>query len=297
MSLFDLSGPEFLFAYALLMLGATVALVVARQLCESGPTPKLPFVDPYLIAYLRGGADETVRVSTFVLLDRGLLESAGERVHSAPGAAEQVRRPLEREIVSSLQIARPGYELVNDPDVLAQAERLSGELMKLGLVPGPSETRLRAAFGLVAVFSLWSVAAVRIALSIERARHNIAFLIMLAVASSVIPLVTLSHTRTVRGDHLLDDLRTLFSDLRERAASLRRGGATQELALLLAVFGLGALQGAQLTLALALFPKLQRSSGAGGGSSGSSSSSCGSSCSSSSSCGGGCGGGCGGCGS
>jgi len=92
--------------------------------------------------------------------------------------------------------------------------------------------------------------------------------------------------RTPAGDALLADLRTLFARLKERAHTLRPGGRSSEVALLMAVFGVRALSPIGFPYARQLFPKATAST---------SSSTCGSACGSS--CGGGgCGGGCGGCG-
>ena len=78
----------------------------------------------------------------------------------------------------------------------------------------------------------------------------------------------------------------LFKRLPERAASLKPGGESNEMAMLAAVFGLTALPAAAYPFVEKIYPKPQSDSSGSGGDSGSS-------CSSS--CGGGCGGGgCGG---
>src|SRR6185436_11482472 len=79
--------------------------------------------------------------------------------------------------------------------------------------------------------------------------------------------------RTARGDALLADLRTLFRRLKDRAGSLRAGGATADAALLAAVFGLSALPASGFAYAKRLYPRAATSSG-----SSCSSTSCGSSC-------------------
>ena len=94
---------------------------------------------------------------------------------------------------------------------------------------------------------------------------------------------------TAKGEALLKHMRMLFGNLKDRASSLRPSSSPNELALLAAVFGIGAIPLSAFPYAQKLYPKAATSSA----------SSCGSSCGSSSgsSCGGGgCGGGCGGCG-
>ena len=63
MNPFDLPGPQFLLFYLGLSAAVIVALVVARKFAESSAAPKLDLSDPYLIAYLRGGDAETLRVA------------------------------------------------------------------------------------------------------------------------------------------------------------------------------------------------------------------------------------------
>jgi len=94
--------------------------------------------------------------------------------------------------------------------------------------------------------------------------------------------------RTLAGEAMLADLRQLFMGLRHRMWSIGTPSETQELALVAAVFGIGALPG-RAGVSETLFRRPQSTSSSSCGSSGSS---CGSSCG-----GGGCGGGCGGCGS
>lgn len=292
MNPFDLRGPQFLVFYLGLMIVTLGLLALARRVFESGPVPKLPYVDPYLVAYLRGGAPEAVRVATLALVDRGLLVASGEELRAEAQAASQVRRPLERGIISALRSPRSAYLLIKDREVIDGTRHLERELCELGLVPDASDRMRRRLLGLCALLLLWIVAWQKITLAIERGKSNIGLLILLALASLFMIAALVRRPRTTRGDRLLGDLRVLFSGLRERSASLRGGGASQELALLSAVFGLSALQGEQLARSRELFPKASSSSGSSCGSSCSSSDSSSSGCSS---CGGG--GGCGGCGS
>ena len=311
MNPFDLPGREFLGFYVALMALTALVLIVARRVVESGPVPQLPFVDPYLIAYLRGGAEEAVRICAWSLLDRGLLAVDGDALKAQRGAEQQVRRPLERALIDATRSSRTAYLLIKDEPVRASTQGLHDGLVELGLVPSDADKLRRTMMGAGAVAMLWAVAGIKMAIAVARGRHNIAFLVLLALASVVLVMLLLrAGRRTARGDRLLADLRTLFAGLHARRAQLRPGGSTQELALLTAVFGMSAMvEHSQVTLYQQLFPRAAK-----GGSSSGSGSSCGSSCSSSSdsssgsscsssssscsggsSCGGG--GGCGGCGS
>jgi uncharacterized membrane protein YgcG len=135
------------------------------------------------------------------------------------------------------------------------------------------------------------VAGIKIAIGLSRNRP-VSFLVLLAIGFFAVAAVMTRGRRTVLGDRVLGDLTALFDALRERADELRPNTTTGELALLMAVFGVGAVPvGAFPFVRAFIRPATTNTSSCG-------TSGCGSS--SGSSCGGGgssCGGGgCGGCG-
>jgi uncharacterized protein (TIGR04222 family) len=312
MNPFDLSGPAFLLVYAVATAAVAGALVLIRRVLESGPVPKIGEPDPYLIAHLRGGADEAFLVATLALLDRGLLTAMGTELVAEAGAAAHVRRPIERAVLdafSERSTVHAALARVGAGEVCAS---LHEELRRHGLVPRREQVLARVVLGVVAVAVLWTFAAIKVAVAFSRGRHNVWFLVLLAVAAPVVVAFVLKARRTPVGDRVLTDLATLFGRLRARAKDIQSGGATNELALLVGVYGMAELWDTTLRSHRAVFarPKGDRSAWASGGwydasrndtstqsSSCSVTSSCSTSSCSSSSCGGGCGGGCGGCGS
>ena len=161
-------------------------------------------------------------------------------------------------------------------------------LVRRGLLPSPDQRAVRMRLWLAAGGALTAVAAIKIVIAISRGRSNVGFLVLLGLGFLIATFAATHPRRTSAGNALVGDLRTLFGGLKDRASSLRPQSGGTDLALLAAVFGVGA--------ALPVYPeakKLFPQSGASDGG-GSSDSSGGSSCGSS--CGGG-GGGCGGCGS
>src|SRR5437588_12837497 len=93
----DLRGPEFLLFYLFLIALTPIALMILRRAAEAGDAPKMELADPYLIAYLRGGENETLRVAIVSLIDRGLLVANGTTITRAnQAAANAVRRPIEK---------------------------------------------------------------------------------------------------------------------------------------------------------------------------------------------------------
>jgi uncharacterized protein (TIGR04222 family) len=295
MNPFELPGPQFLAFYAMLGAGVLFAVYLLKQRAEGGEPIRLPSTDPYLIAYLRGGAVETVRLGVAVLVDRQLLEfEEGDRVVRR----ERVRpthgsNDLERAILEQAETAtRPGDLAVSQR--LLEIARRSNEppLHRLRLLVD-SETRMRRVqeAGL-AIVLLCVVAAVKVAIGVARNRP-VSFLVLFAFGFSVLTLFTIRGRRTVLGERVLGDLTMLFDALRDRADELRPNIATGELALLMAVFGAGAVPIGAFPFVRAFRPATTTNTSACGTGCGSSSG--GSSCGGGgSSCGGG---GCGGCGS
>ena len=290
----DMTGPDFLVFYLALGVLTVVALVVARRAAESGDGPRVNLSDPYLIAYLRGGRNEAVRVATVSLVDRGLLEADGSNLKASGAvAAAGVRRPIEKALLKRFESAGEASSVFDDQEVAASTSELERSLREVKLLPDEATQRQRLGRLMLAMAVLWAVAGLKIVVALSRGRRNVGFLIVLAVVFAFAAAAASFRTRTARGDAVLADVRRLFEHLRSRVSSLRRGGSTAEATLLAAAFGISALPTLEWAYAQALYPRAARSNSSSCGSS------CGSSsCGSSSSCGGGCGGGgCGGCGS
>lgn len=298
----DLPGPQFLVFYALL---ATAVLLGFRSRARvlsgppEGPAPiDLGNVDPYLVAYLRGGESEVARVVILSLLDRGLLVASGDELEAVSGAAAKVRRPLERSVLEEFSSKAKAASIFGNARFEVLTGSLSRELEQKGLLPDEHAKGRISSLRVALALLLAGTALVKIAVALHRGRHNVGFLVALSLVSTLLVVVMKVPARSRLGDSALESLRSAFSHLKDRAAEFRPGGATTELVLLAAVFGIGALAGAGRAQAEALFPAAMKAALAGGTSGGSScGSSCGaSSCGGSSCGGGGCGGGCGGCG-
>lgn len=303
MNPFDFTGPEFLVFYVVLGVAAHVTFgLLARAVAggpPAGPSPiDLSHIDPYVVAYLRGQQNETARVAAMSLLDRRLMVADEDSLVAVPNAAAQVRRPLERAVLEAFQAKEKAATLFSNERFRTVVQGCASQLEKQGLLVDPSGRARGVALRLGLLALLVGVAMTKIAVAVERGRHNIDFLVFLMFAFGLGMLFRPVPARTALGDSALDTLRNAFSGLKDRASSIRPGGGTTELSLLLAVFGVGALAGAYRTTAETLFPAAMKRAALGVDSdSGWGSSSCGSSSCGGSSCGGGgCGGGCGGCG-
>ena len=303
MNPFDLPGPKFLVFYLLLVVAVHLAWrPLVRLFSEKNDGRDLPAgrfdlanLDPYLIATLRGGEPETARVVIVSLLDRGLLIADGDQLEAAPEAAEKAARPIERTLLYAFATKNTASAIFRDTAFKADCTVLATNLEQLGLLASTDARGRIALMRGLAIAVFVGVAFLKISVAIERGHHNIGFLALIAFAAAIVMIKRDAPRRTRSGDGLLDDLKLKFHRLEKRAEDIVLGGASRELVILAAVFGIVALPVTMHEQMGTLFPLGMRSASAG--------SSCGSSCgSTSSSCGGsscgggGCGGGCGGCG-
>lgn len=294
MSPIDLNGPAFLLFY--FVFGIVVCVVLRRAIAhnEAAGAWAPPRNDPYLIAFLRGGAAESVKLAAVALIDRGLLlYQNGVLTLARADAAQFVQRDIERDVIKrcSAGVSADGV-LVGAPR-MAACEAYRTELVAGGFLLGPDMMRLRWPPVLLALALLIGCAAIKVAVAFSRGRFNVLFLLVMMVVFAAIAAGQRLPDSTGRGKAALANLQTLFARLRTRAPRMTAGGETNEMALLAAVFGFAALPAAEFPYVRQMYgPKPGAGdSGYSCGSSGGGSSDGGSS----SGCGGG--GGCGGCGS
>jgi uncharacterized protein (TIGR04222 family) len=176
---FSLRGPAFLGFFAVL---SVAMIVLASLLVRRGGGIRLPKIgtdDPYLIAYLRGGSLEAVKVATFALIDRGLLHRDDDKVVVKSGASEaRVRRLLEKRILRHFPRLAP-IESVTKSDLPKVAEtEYQPKLEALGLLPDAAmKRRWRMIFALCALVVV-SVAGTKLAIALAAGRSNVWFLII-----------------------------------------------------------------------------------------------------------------------
>jgi len=301
MNPFDLTGPPFLLFFICFSLAVIIVMRVLNRAIEGARSlKKVILEDPYAIALLRGGQAEATRVATVALVDRGLLKAEiGNLVVTSPKAAAFVRRPIERAILAAFKSPASGLTILQNKASAAldaACDAYKKELRELGVLTSGATVLGRLIPFLLALLLIEGVAFIKISIALSRGRHNIGFLIILSIVAFVALFVALFKPRTGYGDIVLRQHRDRFKNLKRRPGLVRPGGATNEAALLAALWGLSVLPAADFPYTKTLFPKAANttsdswSSGCGGGA-GSSSDGGGGGCG-----GGGCGGGCGGCG-
>jgi uncharacterized protein (TIGR04222 family) len=285
---FDLSGPHFLIFYSCLSVIVILAARHYRHRAESGPAPKMELSDPYLIAYLRGGENEVLRLAVITLIDRGLLAVNGAKVRQTE---QEMRRdavnPLEHEVFKRFSIPAQAASVFQNKTLKGACAPYRTKLEQAGLIPDASTTGDRTSRCLLAAGILVAVGLSKIFIGISRDRP-VAFLIILMIAAVVVTAITSFPRLTRRGQLAFADIQTLYAHLRGRAFDIRRGSATPEMMMLAAAFGITALAPTEYAFARSIFPRSSSSCGSCGSSGGDGG---GGGCG-----GGGCCGGCGGCG-
>ena len=135
---FDLRGPEFLVFYIILGLLVTVAVVVLRRRSESLVVAAAGSLTDYLkIAYLRGGADEALRVATVALIDRGLVEVVGEdSLQAVQASVPAGLQRTEQRLLENCKEPRKASAFLSDASLkVTVSVECESPLMRAGLLP------------------------------------------------------------------------------------------------------------------------------------------------------------------
>src|SRR5262245_30278510 len=182
MNPFDLTGPAFLVLYV-----AISAIVIAmsrhyRHRAESGPVPKLELSDPYLVAYLRGGEQEVLKLGGVTLIDHGLLVVEGQAVRQAdPSSAGQTLHPLEQALIRKIGAPTRADAIFSAPELKKACLPYRTKLEKAGLLPDARTRSARLSRCLLTVAILVTIGLTKVAIGISRDRPT-AFLLALILA-------------------------------------------------------------------------------------------------------------------
>ena len=280
---FDLHGPQFLVFYSLLIVASGAVLwLFWRTLGESGSVRR-PLTDPYQIAYLRGGPKEAVKVAAATLVHRRAAKVSGDTITYQKGQLASTTHQLERAILENCFAGLTLGKLATGRSAEVAEKLFHQPLVNDHLILSGDERQRSVIVKIIIIGTLLAFAMIKILVALQRGRHNIEFLMILAVVGVIV------HAKfplwyTPAGSVALKDLKTLFGRLKSQTKELVNPSQNRHFSFLIAVFGVSVLSSSEY-----MFMSAFKSEGGSGSSCGTS---CGSSCG-----GGGCGGGCGGCGS
>ena len=259
---FNLSGPLFLQFYLCWGLAVAVSIIFLRRKFEGGQPPGRSqprlLSHAYLIAYLRGGSKEAVAIAIASLVDRGLIKSVGANLGIAPGVTpDSARRELEQAVLERVQTCTTWVSALESPAVVHACSQYQEKLEAAGLLPNAQELQTRKRLAKWGVIVFAGLGVIKLIVALRAGHSNVESLFFLGlVGSTSISRLPLSARRTQRGDLFLADLRTFFAGLQDRAGRIRAGGASAEMALLAAVFGISALPASRFPFARQVFPNI-----------------------------------------
>lgn len=310
-------GPHFLVFYGT-MIAFTLAIcwwwVWQSDTSEHLPPLELPRqVDPYAVAYLRGGKNEVIRLAIFDLIQNGYLEVVDENLEAIDGnqqgdsgqkkwIRQTANGRVHGELAPVVHTVWKWFRAMRKPDEVfrgelpAKVEAHCEEYQRWMEIESLTPTEGRTASLQARVMGALLIAGLggyKLAVALSQGRHNVLFLIFMGVVGLVLLFVACKPRRlSRRGKLYLERLQSTFEGLKRQASTTVMGGAKPDLLLATGVFGIAMLASTPYGFFGDVFKRGARSSGGCGGgcSSGCGGAGCGGG-------GGGCGGGgCGGCG-
>lgn len=305
----SMSGMAFFIFFIVFIVITLAILALARTTIDQTdkmPIPAIPpQVDPFEIAYLRGGANELARSVVFSLIQKGFVEIANadkeSRIRRVETAADVGGlSEIEREALCWIGVEREASDVFDaSSGLVSRMENRSAQYeielsRRQFLTPDEWKGRMKkygwAAALIIAGLGLYKMAAIWM-----NGRGNFLFGLFITVVAFVIARAIGRQPRVTKlGKQYLARLQSAFDGLKyqtPQTLSAQAGSAgVDPLLLSVGVFGTGILAGTAYSNYNETFAKQQQAGSSCG-------SGCGSGCSSScgSSDGGGCGGGCGGC--
>jgi uncharacterized protein (TIGR04222 family) len=287
---FDLSGPDFLTLYLILVVVVFAAAGVARWLLRvpAGMPPMgIRGLDAYETALLAGGDKAAVKTALAGLVHRGLVKADTVKRLLLPSGQPGAKLPaLEYELLDDITSSGGmGVDTATSQTPTRSMTVMRERLETLGLLLTDTQAVWARFVPLILALCLPAFGMIKIFVGISRGRP-VGILVMFCIAS-VIGAFAVFGRRPLRsrsGDEALASIQRENSALRSAAKAPDRL-ASSDVCLAAALFGLGAIAvGGLADLNSALRPVVAHGSG-----------SCASGCGGGG-CGGGCGGGgCGGC--
>jgi uncharacterized protein (TIGR04222 family) len=320
----DLYGPYFLLFYAMTIVALVVACYTSIRRIDGTKDlepPRVPAkLDPYEIAYLRGGDNEVTRVAIASLIQRGLLRITDKkRWVSAARKIDRGRKPAPREL-SPIEAnvmkwdgfpaePRQLFSTGGVPSLLREScSHYQDELAAKNLLAPPEMSQLANRLWAIGSVLILGLGLYKLVVALSKGHHNVAFLLIVAIAGMfALAAACKAFPRTTHvGRAYLEQLKLAYGGLKSQVhpigsltsaltmagdpgsrTRLRDPSAYSDCLLMVGIFGMASLADTPLSDLTAMFRQGAAKSG-GCGAGGCGGGGCG---------GGGCGGGgCGGCG-
>lgn len=300
-------GPHFVLLYGVVIVMTTVAcwlLCMMQDPTENLPLPLVPTnLDPYEIAYLRGGESQVTQLVMFDLIGRGYLQVNKKSIERSPERPDEEKlTPIEREVFDWISFPCTAREIIYPyslpTDIKQHCTVYEQKLQNQKLLYLPEWQAQAQQVGFTGGVIILGLGGYKLLAALANGHDNVGFLILMAIFSLGI-LWAIAFKSPPHQSHLgksyLKQLQKVFAQLKQAKNSV---SSIPDYDLLVALFGANALAGTEYDSYYQAFliPTSSYTSSSSGDGCGGGFSSCGNSCSSSCGGGGGCGGGCGGCG-
>jgi uncharacterized protein (TIGR04222 family) len=212
-----------------IVLGIVVNLLLCGLILRNEnkrPDEQLIFSDPYKLAFLRAGADATLRVVIFSLIDRGLIKLYGTAVVAEPNASEIVVEPIEQAVVDFIAVPRPVQGIFDDPATITACDVYLHELYKEGLLANDNIQDV----SIVALYTLIVVSLIGIAIELTHDQHHIGYWIIMTIVFIALPAslwlrTVLANGLSGAGKKVLLRERLKFKPLKKECSTRLRPGA------------------------------------------------------------------------
>ena len=138
-------------------------LGLLRRARESGDTLKVNLTDPYLIAYLRGGKNEALRLGTVSLIDRRLLVVKRSRLRSDwQQATDIITNPIEKALLQKFLSEDEATSIYKNSALEAACQPYLATLTRQGLLPDEATRTTRITHFIIGGAILFFVAFTKI---------------------------------------------------------------------------------------------------------------------------------------
>jgi uncharacterized protein (TIGR04222 family) len=317
----NMPGPAFLGLFGALMAGAVVILRVMAAWIEEGddsrPLPIPPDIDPYQIAFLRGGDTEVIRTALVDLVEQGRIIQVEKTGFGRILANSQIQwqvadstdtgadlSPIQRTLLEAFAIPK-NPDAVFHSDIRSKVHEHTKPFRdwveEENLEVDPERRSQMTKLLIVCMVGIGGLGLYKLASAYMNQRTNVIFLIGMMLFGLIIISACAKHRRlTQRGRNFLRDLQTAFGSIQslkiaqQHPAHTPYGIGNASIPLMaMGIFGVTSLQGSDYD---SIYQSYRKSAVTGSGCSSFSYSSCDGSSDTDSGSGYGSGSGCGGCG-
>ena len=307
----DMYGPHFLILYAVVIVLVFIiskVLLYSFDPSQSMPIPQVPsVVDPYEIAYMRGGENEVIRLSILDLIQRGYLQrianakKADEIVWAKDHPDRRHLNPIEDTVFGHFAVSSTAAKIFQSTlssSVKRQCNKYQIKLEQEKFIFSESDSGFLNIVMVIGLLVIIGLGGYKLIVALAKGRLNVGFLIIMAVVSTFLYLGFCKPPRmSSRGRKYLERLQLAYERLNNKDTKMNIHTTDSTFVIMAGIFGVSALAGTVYGYYPTMFQKSNKnwysSSSCGAGCGYVSSCSSGGSCSGGGSCGGG---GCGGCG-